>query len=74
MKFVQISSKRTYVFVQDKKNLNLRSYNIIESWSGEVFWVINIIIIEFRCYSSLVSLSEINIWSNSAADKLTTSI
>ena len=48
MKFVKISSKRTYVFMQDKKNSNLRSYNIIESWSSEVFWVINIIIIEFH--------------------------
>ena len=34
MKFIKISSKRTYVFVQDEKNSNLRSYNIIESWSG----------------------------------------
>ena len=39
MKFVKISSKRTYVFVQYKKNSNLGSYNIIEGWSGEVFWV-----------------------------------
>ena len=28
----------------------LRSYNIIESWSGEVIRVINIIIIELYCY------------------------
>ena len=50
MKFVKISSKRTYVCVQYKKNSNLGSYNIIEGWSGEVFWVVNIIIIDFHCY------------------------
>ena len=32
------------------KKSNFRSYNIIESWSGEVIWVINIITIEFYCY------------------------
>ena len=58
-----------YVFVQCKKISNLGAYNIIESWSGEVFWVINII----ACYRisllSSVSLSGLNIWSNSAAGK-----
>ena len=32
-------------FHDDKKVSNLRSYNIIECWSGEVICVINIIIL-----------------------------
>ena len=37
--------KRKYVFMHAKNISNFRSYNIIESWSGEVIRVINIIII-----------------------------
>ena len=33
--------------MHDKKVSNLSSYNIIESWSGEVIWVINIILLNY---------------------------
>ena len=58
MKFVKIFPKKTYVFMNDKEK-NLRSYNIIESWSGEVIWVTNIIIIGLYLLS-LVPLPESN--------------
>ena len=48
--FVIVFSKGTYIFIHDKKKSNLRSYNIIESWSGEVVWVTNSITVEFYCY------------------------
>ena len=53
------------------KKFNLRSYNIIESWSSEVIWVINIIFIELYCYL-WVRLSLTKFWSNSVDEMLTT--
>ena len=72
MKFVKISSKRTYVFMQDKKKSTgiLQHYWKLKWWSNlsyqHYYYRIPLL--------SLVSLSELNIWSNSAADKLATSI
>ena len=45
MRFVKKIPKRKYVFMHDKKVSNLRSYNIIEIWSGEVIWVSTLLLL-----------------------------